>query len=42
MSDTQNYHEWTSCEVYGHNFEPLEESDPEVPRSCLDCGELSE
>jgi hypothetical protein len=29
-TDTTNYHEWTSCEVYGHKFED---------GSCTDCGE---
>lgn len=30
---TLPYHEWTSCEVHGHNF---------VEGSCTDCGEKTE
>jgi hypothetical protein len=37
MTVTENYHEWTSCEVYGHQFEASEES-PNT-RVCHSCGE---
>ena len=33
MNDTR-YHEWTSCEFYGHNF--MKEDQRHV---CTDCGE---
>lgn len=35
-----NWHEWTSCEFYGHNFEASE--DNPLLTTCTDCGESYE
>jgi hypothetical protein len=34
--DALNLHEWTSCEVHGHDFQG-----EGAARKCGDCGELS-
>lgn len=39
MTQDCDWHEWTSCEFYGHNF-VLDEEDG-VYR-CTDCGETTE
>lgn len=40
MNADRPFHEWTSCEFYGHLFE----ADPDRPgwSRCTDCGEDSE
>lgn len=37
MPDTENYSDWTSCEVFGHNFVESEETPGHF--TCTDCYE---
>lgn len=34
-------HEWTSCEMYGHSYEPTDDSERNTKR-CVDCGDIVE
>ncbi len=40
MTNDEHYHEWTSCEMYGHVFE--QDEDNPNRHVCRDCGESYE
>jgi hypothetical protein len=37
--ESEDYSTWTSCQMYGHNFQ-REEEDTQHVYHCTDCGEM--